>query len=319
MMPHCLTMGIHLLPRTFELQGQSGLGGQPRPELIGPVLANLHDTLLDSVRMGFLHSSRTRGRIPQALTAAAEVRFAGMDGSGDDRTVLHFLVPRFGDVAEELFEQQQLWDDGPKPEETAFDLLTQAMRDVRRMSKDSSRFDHALLNRFASYRSALRRGMSAIVVEGDEARFDETLTDAAESLRRQTPASRRARLCGKLDMLGVSRRVMGLYLEDGTPVTALWNAEDFTGLAEHLGKDVTIEGMAMFRPSGKLLRIDADAIAAAGVKDSFFSKLPMAETSLEVAAKLRGRPGESAYATLRGCIPAEESDEEFMRALEAFE
>ena len=161
--------------------------------------------------------------------------------------------------------------------------------------------------------------MSAIVVEGDEARFDETLTDAAESLRRQTPASRRARLCGKLDMLGVSRRVMGLYLEDGTPVTALWNAEDFTGLAEHLGKDVTIEGMAMFRPSGKLLRIDADAIAAAGVKDSFFSKLPMAETSLEVAAKLRGRPGESAYATLRGCIPAEESDEEFMRALEAFE
>jgi hypothetical protein len=31
-------------------------------------------------------------------------------------------------------------------------------------------------------------------------------------------------------MLGVSRKVMGLYLEDGTPVTALWNADEFAGL-----------------------------------------------------------------------------------------
>lgn len=311
---------MKLIEGTFELNGQEGLGAKPRPELVGPVLASLHDTLLDSVRMGFLHTSRMRGRVPQALQAAAEVRFTGMDGSGDDRTVLHFRVPRFGDVAEELFQQRQLWDDGPRPEETAFDLLTQAMRDVRQLSKDSSRFDHALLNRFASYRSTLRRGVNAIVVGGAtlDARFDDGFTEAAESLRRETPAPRRVRLCGKLDMLGVSRKVMGLYLEDGTPVTGLWNAEDFTGLAEHLGKDVTIEGMAMFRPSGRLLRIDADAIAAAGPKDSFFSKLPLAGSGTDYAVKLRARPGESAYAGLLGMIPGEESEEEFSRAVEEF-
>jgi hypothetical protein len=305
--------------RSFELQGPTGLGAEPRPELIGPVLAGLHDTLLDSVRMGFMHASRTRGRIPKALQAAADVRFVGIEGSNDDSTTLHFRVPRFGDVAEELFHQMQLWDDGPKPEETAFDLLIQSMQDVRDQAKDSSRFDHALLTRFASYRAPLRRGLNAIVVKGSEAgetRFDQALTEAAESLRRQTPPSRRVRLCGKLDMMGVSRKVMGLYLDDGTPVTALWNEDDFMGLSNFLGKDVTIEGLAMFRPSGKLLRIDADTIAAAEAKDAFFSKLPVAGLSSESATSSLPRRGQPTYANLLGLIPGDESEQEFIHALE---
>ncbi len=313
-------MAIHHVERSFELRGASGLGKSPRPELIGPVLSGLHDTLLDSVRMGFLHSSRTRGRVPQALQAAAEVRYLGLEGKGDEATILRFQVRRFGDVAEELFEQRQLWDDGPKPDETAFDLLTHAMLDVRHQLKDSTRFDHALLNRFASYRRALERGLDSIVVDGvdaTETRFDRVLTEAAETLRRQTPPSRRVRVCAKLDMLGVSRKVMGLYLEDGTPVTALWNAEDFTGLAGFLGKDVAVEGVAMFRPSGKLLRIDADAIAPAEAKDAFFSRLPLAGIAADYALAARTRPGQSAYASLQGMIVGDESDEEFIRAVEA--
>jgi hypothetical protein len=309
---------VGLVEGTFELRGPEGLGAVPRPELIGPVLTGIHDTLLDSVRMGFLHASRPTGRIPQSLQAAAAVRFCGMEGSGDDRTVLRFRVPRFGDVAEELFQQRQLWDDGPKPDETAFDLLTQAMGDIRKLAKDSSRFDHALLNRFARYRSTLRRGLSSIGVAGgkEDGQFDEEFAAAAETLRRATPAPRRVRLCGRLDMLGVSRKVMGLYLEDGSPVTALWNAEDFTGLAGHLGKNVTIEGMAMFRPSGRLLRIDADAFAAAGPRDSFFSRLPTALAETVDAVRLRVRPGESSFAGLLGWVRGEESDEEFQRAVE---
>ena len=125
------------------------------------------------------------------------------------------------------------------------------------------------------------------------------------------------RLCGKLDMLGVSRKVMGLYCEDGTLVTALWNAEDFTnGLAGYLDKDVVIEGLAAFRPSGKLLRIDADAINLAGAQDSFFSRLPLAGAVVDHGLAVRVRLGQSAYSSLLGMIPGEETDEEFILALE---
>lgn len=39
--------------RTFLLEAKEGLGARPRPELIGPVLAYLHDTLQDTVRLGY--------------------------------------------------------------------------------------------------------------------------------------------------------------------------------------------------------------------------------------------------------------------------
>jgi hypothetical protein len=259
-----------------------------------------------------------RGRIPRELTAAANVRFVGMEGSGDNITKLHFQVARFGDVAAELFEQRQLWDDGPRPEQTAFDLLALSLGDVRNQRGDSSRYDHGLLNRFAKYRSSLKRGVESIRIDGrtsNEAWIDPVLVNAAECLRKQTPPSRRVRLCGKLDMLGVSRKVMGLYLEDGTLVTALWNTEDFAGLAGFLDKDVVIEGLAVFRPSGRLLRIDADAIDSAGLRDSYFSTLPL-PGSIDYSAAVRTRPGLSPYKDLLGMIPGEESDEEFQKALE---
>ena len=88
-------MGIHLVERSFELHGPSGLGAAPRPDLVGPALSKLQGTLIDSVRMGFLHSSHARGKIPQVLRAAAEVRFVGMEGTGDESTILA-VAEKFG-------------------------------------------------------------------------------------------------------------------------------------------------------------------------------------------------------------------------------
>jgi predicted nucleic acid-binding protein len=53
---------LNLIERTFELQGPEGLGAKPWPKLVGPVLSRVQDTVLDSVRMGFLHSSRTESK-----------------------------------------------------------------------------------------------------------------------------------------------------------------------------------------------------------------------------------------------------------------
>ena len=112
--------------------------------------------------MGFLHSSRTTGRIPSILHRAADVVYTGHSGKTDGITELHFEVPEFGSAAEELFAQKQLWDSGPRPEQTAVDLLAVTLSDVRQMAKDSTRFDHALLHRFTKYQRILNRGLDAI-------------------------------------------------------------------------------------------------------------------------------------------------------------
>lgn len=315
---------MKLIERTFELSGPEGLGAKPRPERIGPVFTHLHDTLQDAVRMGFLHSSRARGRIPACLKAAAEVHFVGHSTNKTGATLLHFEVPSFGSVAGELFDQKQFWDDGPTPEQTAFELLGAALSDVRKKQKESNRFDRGMLQRVSSYRRILKRGISRIGLPDtaltDAGEIDQIAVDAASELCAATPSPRRVRVAGRLDLMAAKQAVLKLDINEGLFVTAVWEGvQPVEALKDFFNRDVVIEGAGVFRPSGSLLRIDADAITFAGAQDEYFRQLPTAMSAPEYQVITRLRPGEkSPFGRILSSIPAEESDEEFAAAVEAF-
>lgn len=314
---------MNVVERSFRLEGPSGLGAKPRPELIGPVLTHLHDTLRDAVRMGFLHSSHPRGGIPRGLKAAADVRYIGHSEADDNATLLRFEVSPFGDVAADLFKQTRLWDDMPTPDQTAFELLGAALDDIGTRREDSNRFDAGLLRRIARYKVIFRCGLSRIVLPDLAAprpvSFDTAVIDAAHALSDATPPSRRVRVCGRLDLMGVSQGVIKIHVAGGAVVTALWDGkEPIDELRSLLNRDVVCEGIGVFRPSGTLLRIDADAVAAAGAGDAGFAVVPRAPRVGDIKRQLLLKSGEaSAYRDLLGSIPAEESDEEFAAAIEA--
>jgi len=248
---------------------------------MGPVLGKVHETLLASVRMGFMRSSRIRGKIPKGLQRAADVHFIGHREGSEGSTILRFEVPQFGYVAQELFAQGQLRDTGLKPEQTAFDLLSAALHDIRAKAAASERFDHAMLHQFAGYGRLLRHGLKSISLPDQHTpepkAIDEPLSIAANELYRATPPARRVRIRGRLDLMGVSKQLLGLVLEDGSPVTAVLALDGIVDLASLLDRQVVIEGLAEFRPSGSLLRVDAKAIRAAIAEDSAFSTLPRPE------------------------------------------
>ena len=315
---------MKLIERTFELSAPEGLGQKPRPELIGPVFTHLHDTLQDAVRMGFLHSSRARGRIPACLKAAAAVHYLGHSASETGGTLLHFEVPSFGSVAGELFDQQQFWTDGPRPEQTSFELLGAALSDMRNRQKESNRFDRGLLQRISRYRHILQRGIARIGLPDTDLKelgeIDQVAVDAASELCAATPAPRRVRIVGRLDLMGVKEAVLKLDLKAGVFVTAVWEGvQPLESLKDYFNRDVVIEGAGIFRASGSLLRIDADAIAFAGAQDDFFRQLPAPLAAPDYENLARVRPGEkSPFARILGSIAAEESDEEFAAAVESF-
>lgn len=315
---------MNLVERSFRLEADEGLGGKPRPELIGPILTHLHDTLQDSVRMGFLHSSRARGRVPAALKSAADVRYLGHSADGDNATLLRFEVAPFGEAAEELFKQQVLWAEGPQPEQTAFELLGSALCDVAGHRVDSNRFDPALLRRIASYRRMFGRGRLQRIALPDTVlpqagQLDLSVASAARELSDATPSSQRVRITGRLDLMGASQGVLKLHLQPGAVVTAIWEGDTpLETLTSFFNRDVVIEGLAVFRPSGSLLRVDADAIAAANANDEFFRHLPTGTLTRDFAKLAQLRSGEkSVYERILGSIPGEESDEEFAAAVEA--
>ena len=310
--------------RSFRLEAPSGLGAKPRPELIGPVLTHLHQTLQDAVRMGFLHSSRAKGRIPRSIKAAADVRYIGHTAAGDDATLLRFEVAPFGEAAADLFAQTQLWDDGPRPEQTAFELLGAALDDVGGLRAESNRFDPNLLLRIAGYRRMIRPGALSRIVLPDSAlaplpKLDANIVAAAHALSDATPKQRRVRVSGRLDLMGASQGVLKLHIATGALITALWcGKESIDDFAPLFNRNVVCEGMGVFRPSGSLLRIDADVIASAEEQDAAFAHVPHAVPTSDVGRALRLRSGEaSVYGAFLGSVPAEESDEEFAAAVEA--
>jgi len=273
--------------------------------------------------MGFLHSSRPVGRIPDALKAAAEVRFVGVRSDKDDQTFVTFRVPRFKDAAPSLFEQGKFWDDTPPADATAFDLLGAALNDIAGQRSDSSHFDLPLLKHLAVYDRLLNRGIERIGLEGSAAnapRIDHDVLQHAGALARSTPPSRRVRVAGRLDLMGASQGVLKIHVRAGVVVTALWNgAEPIEAHRDLFNKDVIIEGLGVFRPSGSLLRIEADALRPAGVQDEFFRELPKAVPVTDYAKRALLRPGEkSAFVAIRGAVPGEESDEDFAAAVEEF-
>jgi hypothetical protein len=273
--------------------------------------------------MGFRHSSRARGRVPGVLRAAADVRFVGHDGDGEGATVLHFVAPDFRSVAGELFRQGNLFDDGPKPHETAFDLFGAALRDVGARREDSDAFDRGLLRRIHSYRKVLSEGVQRVEMPDTPAdrrgQIDETVVDAARHLMAATPRSRRVRVAGRLDVMGVSQSVMKIEVEPHVFVTAVWEGEQAVdAFKEFLNREIVVEGIGIFRPSGSLLRVDSDTIVPATPDDDFFRRVPVGTVSRDYQRLVRLKPSEkSAYRQLLGSIPPEESDEEFEAALAA--
>jgi len=67
-----------------------------------------------------------------------------------------------------------------------------------------------------------------------------------------------------------------------------------------------------------LLRIDVDAIREAVASDAVFSMLPLPERRRNYRSEAAlVRPGQKPYASIFGLLPGEESDDEFIAAVEA--
>ena len=308
---------------TLTLRGEGCHGRRARPEVVGGVLTLLKPTVRDTVRMGFLRSSRRAGRPLEELRAAWNIQFLGQTRGPGGATVLHFEAPSFGAAAPRLFRQNVLWDDAPARHDTAFDLVGDVLQDVANRAVDSERYDTHLLKQLAAFDRALRRGLDVIEVAGHRIATDRLpsisreVTQAARALALDTPPPKRVRVQGKLDMIRVSDRVFELILRDTGRVRAVWTQSSIVPLRDYLNRQVLIEGEAVFRPSGGLLRIDTEAIAPSGEKDAFFSVLPTCgRTALRKGDILQPQTPSTGAGAIFGRWPGEETEDELLAAIE---
>ena len=139
-----------------------------------------------------------------------------------------------------------------------------------------------------------------------------------EWLWRRTPAPQSARIAGCLDSLCLSDRTFSLLLASGQTVQGLAVGVEPRDLATHFGKNVTVSGRAVFRPSGSVLRIEAEEVEpATGGDIGVWSRLPSPVfRRLDRRSLHQPQSPRSGINALIGRWPGDESDEEVLELLE---
>ncbi len=131
------------------------------------------------------------------------------------------------------------------------------------------------------------------------------------------PQPRQTRVTGVLDVIRHSTRSFSLKLEDRIEVRGVVKTrEQIEELKKFLGKKLLVLGRAVYRTSGKLLRIDAEGFETGEGQPLLFAKVPPARatrpTPVRIEPSSRQRQGVPAFF---GTWPGEETDEDFERML----
>jgi hypothetical protein len=289
--------------------------------MAAPILAELTDLLVDATR-GSLRQrvegrSTARGTLPAWLDAAANFDVVGFEAGS---TVLLIEAPSLSDAAPALFSQRELFEPVDSSE-SAFGLMEQTLALAAAGRSDSDLFDQPLLSTFHRFERILSSGFSSVELTNGNARrapvtIDRDSIGAVDQLIRTTPPSQRARVAGTLDTIRHSDRMFTLLMDGGKVAKGIAEGVAAEQLAELFGQQVAVSGTAVFRPSGSLLRIEADAIEPAGADAGVFARMPVPLSRVIDAAALRQPQGtRSGVNAVIGHWPGDESDDEVAVAL----
>lgn len=225
----------------------------------------------------------------------------------------------------EIYEQRSLFPESRPPAEyTGFDLFNDVLMDIERRNADSPAYDPPLLKRIAGMRRLFKRspfrefGFTGRRFDAlAPARLSPETVESAKVLLGKTPAPQRVRLVGQLDALVASTQQFSLLLDSGEKVIGIFSEEQVDCMRQLWRARVLVLGTAIYRASGKLLRIDAEAVKSGEHESAIFSRMPAPSHAKLDLAKLRKTQGpRSGMAAIMGQWPGDETDEEIAAALE---
>jgi len=121
---------------------------------------------------------------------------------------------------------------------------------------------------------------------------------------------------GQLDEMKVSKGKLGLQTEQGFVNVFANNNSLMQNIVEYMGKEVTISGMAHYKPNGQLSFIEINGYEKPGLNDKYFSKKPNAITAhQQLLFQVKQGKKSNPLQEIIGMWPGDETDEEFTELL----
>jgi hypothetical protein len=119
-------------------------------------------------------------------------------------------------------------------------------------------------------------------------------------------------------MLRASTRSFGVILDNGEEIRGVLTEADISEIANLMDHRVMILGKAIYRPSGRLLRVDAESVEQTNDTGSFFSAVPRPiRRTLDVRDIVHDQSQKMGVAAIIGKWPGDETDEQILEALKS--
>jgi hypothetical protein len=289
--------------------------------LLNEALGALLDGARMATRFAVEGESVRKGPRPAWLDAACDFAVTGLSPGS---AVIALEAPALRDVDPDRFgagNQPSLFSepDDRFGEQSAIDVFGDLLAEILHDGRDDVIADRALLDGCVRFARVAGGGFAGVVLDGLLRRsspLEIHTVDARrlEQLRDETPRPHAVRVAGTLDTVALGRRDVVLTLDDGTRVPGRMGEYDLETLRTHLGAKVVVSGMAHYRPSGRLLLVDVEAIDLTRAEDRIFGRMPAARKQrLVLDAAVAGDA--AGVAAFFGTWPGEESDEELLDAL----
>lgn len=298
-------------------------GGAQGARVDGALLRDLLDILVDgcqqAVRLRIEGRSTAQGKLPVWLARAGAFDVVG---TREGSTMLLIEAPTLMEAAAEKFRQANFFP-SVDPARSCVDLFAESLRDAVEGKSDSDAYDDGLIRTFEGFGKVFRHDVDAVEVVDERAlRVDPSGMETCRRLRGAIPPDQQVRVAGKLDVLRHSDRMFTLVLESDVEVRGVVasDAIDLSALGTLWGQPAQVSGLAKFRPSGSILRIEAERIEPASEHDlALWGTVPVPIFGLLNERSLHRPQGpRSGVSAILGQLPGDESDEELNEALNAF-
>lgn len=230
-------------------------------------------------------------------------------------------APSLVEACPERFRQGDLFP-FVEPTRSCLDLLEESLRDAVDGRSESDAYDDGLIKTFEDFSRVLRHGVTAVeILDGVRVKVDSAGIETCRQLRTSMPPDQQVRVAGKLDVLRHSDRMFTLILESGAQVRGVVASDviDLNALGVLWGEQpALICGIAKFRRSGSLLRIEAERIERADERDLALWGVPPRPLfgPLEERTLHQSQGPRSGVGAIFGQLPDMENDEDIIEALD---
>lgn len=299
----------------ISLQGPSARGTTIAAAALKDVLDILLEGSQRAVRLAVEGRSTARGTVPAWLDDAASFDLTAIEKGS---TQLAIASRPLREVVPQHFAQLDFFGEADG-ESSGIEVFARGLSSAVSQDLDSELFDAGLLRTYARFNKVLDRGFETIeFLDGVHLRLDRAAMKSLAKVQARVPPPQQVRVAGKLEQIQHSDRRFSLVV-GGTVVRGV--AQEGVPpeqLGALFGRQVVVNGQVMFRPSGTVLRLEADAFDEAGERATLWEKVPRPLFSATAGAVkyLVPQGPRSGIAAIIGKWPGDEDDSEIAEALE---